>query len=1103
MLKNFLLIPFSLRSIVVTAMLLFVGNVSFSQVRPDQAPTKSPADTDEIYTQYLGVLNRIKFSDAKVYFQSGLSLSWNSATNELTIGGGNTVDISSLNTDDQQLTRSGMVLSLDDGGSVDLSPLFSGIDDQTLSFNSVTGELTIQDGNTVDLSTLESDGSETKVNAGTNVTITGSGTIADPYVVNASSGTATVGDGDYGDVIVSSGGTVWTVTGGGSTQVADLTALAASSFPAGTLVTVQSNGATYKISASESPNGDLVVSDANSNSAKLQPNDLGEIVASHLSSIDRDVLQDIENYCEAEGYKGVYIDIASFTIDHTLDNQDIEISTDFSIRGLGENKTTLNITPLTPNNHNYNVFLLDSDIKFEISDMSIIGANTNTQTGANPENSAQTVLISTTLSSGESGQMLLNNMTIDAEYYTTISVGSGSADATTFYDVRIINVDNYNNFGGGIGYFNTNASTGNCSFSMKNSTWDGMGLTDAENNGNGDWSHGIYLHPNIETVIENCIISNTARFGLNVRSTSVTESATNFSIENTIFSECTEGAINIEETIARFFNCTFINSRLSANERGGLFVQNSKSYEESDNRSVISVGNDMQITLLGNTFEYTPPASPTQPIIQLTNSGTATILGNTFNTDATGVNIINVSNASLTSSIMNNTINAPTHTGTAISINLGSHSVAFNGYDGLGDVQQINNGSTTPPTLEISNSLFQEVPASSATDILFSTKKALFFSADNSGLGIEDMYTANVNSGFTRTIGSTGLRWISAADGSQAGQFFIKTANGSSVTEKFSIDNLGTFKFNEYGLGNFEDTDLSKTESAFVLVPATDGTILEKPISEISGGGGSVWTNLDGTGATSSSTDIKYNGGQVGVGFEDSETLPSSKSLAVEGNMSIQREDGAGFTSLTGYRDNGTTPVWQIHDKNFAMNLSLTDGGENLVITNNGVIVGGNVPRGRLSSQHGSQWQLALQDDANKATLVRHEDDGLTRIAFTDDGGSTTKDLFWRGNGNDISTTNSLTGVVGHINSIIKLTDNIDDDTKVAYTIPVVSYKHTASIFFICDSSSENDGGDGCAVETANAVLINGSSNFILPELGKVYELRYSEDLGEWFIMNL
>ena len=52
------------------------------------------------------------------------------------------------------------------------------------------------------------------------------------------------------------------------------------------------------------------------------------------------------------------------------------------------------------------------------------------------------------------------------------------------------------------------------------------------------------------------------------------------------------------------------------------------------------------------------------------------------------------------------------------------------------------------------------------------------------------------------------------------------------------------------------------------------GTIADPYVVNASGGGGggsSVWTNLDGIGATSSSTDIKYNGGQVGVGFEDSE----------------------------------------------------------------------------------------------------------------------------------------------------------------------------------------------------------------------------------------
>ena len=378
--------------------------------------------------------------------------------------------------------------------------------------------------------------------------------------------------------------------------------------------------------------------------------------------------------------------------------------------------------------------------------------------------------------------------------------------------------------------------------------------------------------------------------------------------------------------------------------------------------------------------------------------------------------------------------------------------------------------------------------------------------------------TDPVGGGLSTTAGI-----IAQADGSWSSgdlatdlNFFVTKNEESLPTNTFTLQSDGRVELDAYinfndGVPNvllgFEDIAKDITKHPIGGTP-TPGDIIAvngnaTGIEYISPSSSTVWTNLDGTTASESSTDIKYDGGQIGIGFEDNETLPSNTSFSIEGNASIQREDGAGFTSLTGYRDNGTTPVWQIHDKNFAMNLSLTDGGENLVITNNGVIVGGNVPRGRLSSQHGSQWQLALQDDANKATMLRHEDDGLTRIVFTDDGGSTTKDLFWRGNGNDISTTNSLTGVVGHINSIIKLTDNIDDDTKVSYTISIDSYKHTASIFFICDSSSENDGGDGCAVETANAVLINGSSNFVLPELGRIYELRYSEDLGEWFIMNL
>lgn len=41
-----------------------------------------------------------------------------------------------------------------------------------------------------------------------------------------------------------------------------------------------------------------------------------------------------------------------------------------------------------------------------------------------------------------------------------------------------------------------------------------------------------------------------------------------------------------------------------------------------------------------------------------------------------------------------------------------------------------------------------------------------------------------------------------------------------------------------YGGGTKQETDLSKTESTYAAIFATDGTILEKPISEIAGGGG-------------------------------------------------------------------------------------------------------------------------------------------------------------------------------------------------------------------------------------------------------------------------
>ena len=66
-----------------------------------------------------------------------------------------------VDTDDQFLSFSGDTLYLDNGGFVDLSSLSgsggsggAGTDDQTLAFDTVTSVLSIEDGNSIDLSEL-------------------------------------------------------------------------------------------------------------------------------------------------------------------------------------------------------------------------------------------------------------------------------------------------------------------------------------------------------------------------------------------------------------------------------------------------------------------------------------------------------------------------------------------------------------------------------------------------------------------------------------------------------------------------------------------------------------------------------------------------------------------------------------------------------------------------------------------------------------------------------------------------------------------------------------------------------------------------------------
>jgi hypothetical protein len=145
-----------------------------AQVRPDQAIEKTTAeDTDEIYSQYNGLLRRIKFSNAKTYFQQGvvdsIALLQDSIivvfksgveTHRDTIAG---IGGGGGGTDDQTLSFVGTTLSIEGANSVDLSSLQdgTGTDDQTIDVFSLAGttlslslENDGQAAQTVDLSSL-------------------------------------------------------------------------------------------------------------------------------------------------------------------------------------------------------------------------------------------------------------------------------------------------------------------------------------------------------------------------------------------------------------------------------------------------------------------------------------------------------------------------------------------------------------------------------------------------------------------------------------------------------------------------------------------------------------------------------------------------------------------------------------------------------------------------------------------------------------------------------------------------------------------------------------------------------------------------------------
>ncbi|WP_339657568.1 hypothetical protein, partial [uncultured Maribacter sp.] len=98
---------------------------------------------------------------------------------DLTIADGNTIDISGIDTDtdDQTLSLTGNILAIADGNSVDLSAYVdTDTDDQTLSL--IGNDLTIADGNTIDISGIDTDTDDQTLSlTGTDLTIADGNTI--------------------------------------------------------------------------------------------------------------------------------------------------------------------------------------------------------------------------------------------------------------------------------------------------------------------------------------------------------------------------------------------------------------------------------------------------------------------------------------------------------------------------------------------------------------------------------------------------------------------------------------------------------------------------------------------------------------------------------------------------------------------------------------------------------------------------------------------------------------------------------------------------------------------------------------------------------------
>ncbi len=259
-----------------------------------------------------------------------LGLAGNILTVGIEDGTSQTVDLSYLDnsgTDDQALSLSGNTLTLEDGGTVDLSPYLDDTDNQTVTdFNLAVGDIltiTLEDGNTrtVDLSSLNNSGTDDQTAAEVNYDNTVSGLAA----AEVQSAIDELAAGSTDDQNISGSGLSGTdLTIGienGTNEVVDLSSLVgtddqdlSTDGTAGNISIEDGNSISLNVNDADSDPGNEYNTAIGTTTGNLEITDNGGTLSTSLISSDA-------NNDLAAGTDGaLYLNVASVTISETITN---------------------------------------------------------------------------------------------------------------------------------------------------------------------------------------------------------------------------------------------------------------------------------------------------------------------------------------------------------------------------------------------------------------------------------------------------------------------------------------------------------------------------------------------------------------------------------------------------------------------------------------------------------------------------------------------------------------------------------------------------------------------------------------------------------------